>query len=133
MNSLFKRQHILGIVGAAATALLIGCSGGESGTGIQANNQTTVGEISGFGSIYVNGVRYNTDGATVYIDGNPSSEQSLAVGMVVTVEGSVNSDGLNGTAITVATRTEVEGLVLQNDVAGNGTINVMGQTVKISN
>lgn len=133
MNSLFKRQYILGIVGAAATALLIGCSGGESGTGIQANNQTSVGEITGFGSIYMNGVRYNTDGATIYIDGNQASEDSLAVGMVVTIEGSVNSDGLNGTAITVATRTEVEGLVLQNDVAGNGTINVMGQTVKISN
>ena len=133
MNSLFQRHQLLGIAGAALTALLIGCSGGESGTGMQANNQTTVGEISGFGSIYVNGVRYNTDGATVYIDGNPSSEQSLAVGMVVTVEGSVNSDGLNGTALTVATRTEVEGLVLQNDIAGNGTINVMGQTVKISN
>ena len=128
MKSLFKRQHILGIAGAAATALLIGCSGGESGTGIQANNQTSVGEITGFGSIYVNGVRYNTDGATIYIDGNQASEDSLAVGMVVTIEGSVNSDGLNGTALTVATRTEVEGLVLQNDIAVSGTLNVMGQT-----
>jgi len=133
MSSLFQRHHLLKIAGVAATALLIGCSGGESGTGMQANNQTSVGEITGFGSIYVNGVRYNTDGATIYIDDNPSSEQSLAVGMVVTVEGSVNSDGLNGTALTVATRTEVEGLVLQNDIAVSGTLNVMGQTVKISN
>jgi hypothetical protein len=133
MNSLFKRHYLFRIIVATATALLIGCSGGESGTGMQANNQTTVGEISGFGSIYVNGVKYKTDNATVYVDGNQSSEDSLAVGMVVTIEGSVNSDGLNGTAITVATRTEVEGLVLQNDISGSGTINVMGQTVKISN
>jgi hypothetical protein len=133
MNSLFERHYLFRIIVATATALLIGCSGGESGTGMQANNQTTVGEISGFGSIYVNGVKYKTDNATVYVDGNQSSEDSLAVGMVVTIEGSVNSDGLNGTAITVATRTEVEGLVLQNDISGSGTINVMGQTVKISN
>ena len=131
MNALFKRHHVLGI---AAAALLIGCSGGESGTGIQANNQTTVGQITGFGSVYVNGVKFNTDQATVSIDGVQSAESNLSVGMVVTVVGSVNDDGVNGTANTVSAKTEVEGLVFEKNIVGGiGTINVMEQVVNISN
>ena len=128
MNPLFKRHHVLGI---AAAALLIGCSGGESGTGMQAS--TTTGEITGFGSVYVNGVRYDTDNATIHIDGVSSPESNLAVGMVVTVTGSVNSDGLNGTANAITAKTEVEGLVFANDVATNNTLNVMGQVINVSN
>ena len=130
MNPLFKRQHVLGI---AAAALLIGCSGGESGTGMQAN-QTTTGEITGFGSVYVNGIKFETNQATVSIDGVPSSENALSVGMVVTVTGSVDSDGVSGTANEISAKTEVEGLVFENNIATGGTtINVMGQIVKITN
>ncbi|WP_455219740.1 DUF5666 domain-containing protein [Kaarinaea lacus] len=132
MNSLFKLKchHILGV---AAAALLIGCSGGESGTGMQASQTTTTGEITGFGSVYVGGVKFNTDNATIHIDGVSSAESSLSVGMVVTVTGSVNSDGLNGTANAITAKTEVEGLVFANDVATNNTLNVMGQIINISN
>ncbi|WP_455206557.1 DUF5666 domain-containing protein [Kaarinaea lacus] len=131
MNALFKRHHVLGI---AAATLLIGCSGGESGTGIQANNQTTVGQITGFGSVYVNGVKFNTNQATVFIDGVQAAESNLSVGMVVTVVGSVNDDGVYGTANTVSAKTEVEGLVFENNIVGGiGNINVMGQVVNISN
>jgi cytoskeletal protein CcmA (bactofilin family) len=130
MKSLYKRHQLLAGI---AAALLIGCSGGESGTGIQASNQTTVGEITGFGSVYVNGVKFNTDQASVSIDGISSSESNLSVGMVVTVVGSVNSDGINGSATAISSRSEVEGLVLQNNIAIDGTLNVMGQTVHISN
>ena len=130
MNPLFKRQHVLGI---AAAALLIGCSGGESGTGMQANQTTTTGEITGFGSVYVNGIKFDTNQASVDVDGTPSTESALAVGMVVTVTGSVNSDGLTGTANAITAKTEVEGLVFANDVTTNNTLNVMGQIINVSN
>lgn len=135
MISLLKRHKFSGILAATAAILLIGCSGGESGTGMQASSQqTTVGVITGFGSVFVNGVEFDTNQAAVSIDGVPSSESSLSVGMVVTVNGSVNSDGVTGTAISVATRTEVKGMVLATNITGGtGTISVMGQTVKISN
>jgi hypothetical protein len=118
----------------ATLVLLAACSsGGESGTGLQPS-QTTVGEISGFGSIFVNGVEFNTDNAAVTIDGLASGEANLAVGMVVTVNGTVNADGVTGTASTVTAKTEVEGLVFANNYTntGGGTINVMGQTIHIS-
>jgi hypothetical protein len=130
MNPLFKRQHVLGI---AAAALLIGCSGGESGTGMQANQTTTTGEITGFGSVYVNGIKFDTNQASVDVDGTPSTESALAVGMVVTVTGSVNSDGLTGTANAITAKTEVEGLVFANDVTTSNTLNVMGQIINVSN
>lgn len=123
------------MIGIAVLVLVTACSsGGESGTGLQPS-QTTVGEISGFGSIFVNGVEFNTDNATVTIDGQPGSETSLAVGMVVTVNGTVNTDGITGAASAVTAKTEVEGLVFANNYSNTsgGTINVMGQTIHISN
>ena len=130
MTPLFKRHHMIVIT---ALALLVACSsGGESGTGFQ-QDQTTVGQITGFGSIFVNGIEFNTDQAAVQINGIDDDELNLAVGMVVTVKGSVNADGISGIASNVITQTEVEGLVFQNNVATDGTINVMGQTVHISN
>jgi hypothetical protein len=134
MNPWFKRHYQrFYITGIAALVLLAACSsGGESGTGLQ-QGQTTVGEISGFGSIYVNGTKFNTDQATVKIDGINDDETNLAVGMVVTVKGSVSSDGTTGTAREVIAKSEVEGLVFENNYVSSGTINVMGQTVRISN
>jgi hypothetical protein len=134
MISLLKRHKFSGILAATAAILLIGCSGGESGTGMQASSQqTTVGVVTGFGSVYVNGIKFNTTQATVSIDGVASSESSLSVGMVVTVTGSVDNDGINGTAMDISSRTEVKGLVSQNNYLVDSTINVMGQMVKISN
>ncbi|MGD8560838.1 MAG: DUF5666 domain-containing protein, partial [Gammaproteobacteria bacterium] len=133
MNPWFKRHYQrFYITGIAALVLLAACSsGGESGTGLQ-QNQTTVGEINGFGSIYVNGTKFNTDQATVTIDGIDDDETNLAVGMVVTVKGSVNTNGTTGTANEVTTKTEVKGVVLGVDF-GAKTLNVMHQTVKYSN
>jgi hypothetical protein len=51
---------------------LAGCggSGGSDapGTGPTATNQTTVGQITGFGSIYVNGIEFDTAGASYEVD-----------------------------------------------------------------
>jgi hypothetical protein len=65
--------------------------------------KSAVGMITGFGSIYVNGVEYDTNGASYDVDDASASDDSaLAVGMVVKVQGSVNADGRTGSASSVS-------------------------------
>ena len=95
---------------ALLLAVLAGCGGSGSsdapGTAPNtpsATNQTTVGQITGFGSIYVNGIEFDTAGASYEVDDAVASDDdALAVGMVVKVEGSVNADGSTGTAFSVS-------------------------------
>lgn len=117
---------------AASIAMLSACGGGGSSS--TATPGTTVGVVTGFGSIYVNGVEYETDGASISIDGVSSLETSLGVGDVVVLRGSVNADGTTGTATSVVCSDELEGYVLDISglVNGIGTMNVMGQTVTVT-
>ncbi|HEY9050775.1 MAG TPA: DUF5666 domain-containing protein [Gammaproteobacteria bacterium] len=118
---------------AASIAMLSACGGGGSSS--TADTGTTVGVVTGFGSIYVNGVEYETDGASISIDGVSSLETSLGVGDVVVLRGSVNADGITGTATSVVCSDELEGYVLDVSglgIDGTGTMNVMGQTVTVT-
>jgi len=124
-------RHAFWMVLALTT--LFACSGGESGTGYQ-ENQTTVGEVTGFGSIYVSGIHFNTDQVSIEIDDDTTAvETDLRVGMVVKVVGTVNADHTQGVANQVIMSTGIEGLVFSNNYLVDGTLNVMGQTVKINN
>jgi hypothetical protein len=110
------------IVASSGIALLLtvvaGC-GGSGGSDApagpntpSATDQTTVGQITGFGSIYVNGIEFDTVGASYEVDDSMASDDdALAVGMVVKVEGSVNADGLTGTALKVEYDDDIEGVV----------------------
>ncbi|HEY5324044.1 MAG TPA: hypothetical protein VIK58_14550, partial [Caldimonas sp.] len=87
---------------AAAALLLAGCGGGGSagpssgGTGV-APTSFTAGHISGFGSIIVNGVRYDDSAALVTDDdGNRSSREALKLGMHVEIHGGGISDDGKG-------------------------------------
>lgn len=114
---------------AAMISAMIGVAGCSS-----SNNSTTApsnvtGRITGFGSVYVDGVEFETNGTDVTHDGVPSSEADLHVGMLVTLTGSDN--GTNGNALTIEYNDELEGVVTQT-VAGGGLI-VMGQTITVDN
>jgi len=122
---------------AASIALLTACggSGGGTGTGTTATDSTAEGVITGFGSIFINGVEYETDSASINIDGAALPESQLGVGDVCVIEGSVNADGTTGTAVSVVCADELEGYVLDiSNLAadGTGTLNVMGQTITVN-
>jgi hypothetical protein len=117
---------------AAAVLLLASCGGPTQLAGIQGSGSgVAYGPITGFGSIFVNGVEYATSNAQIRIDDQPGAESQLLVGEVVTVTGSVNADGKTGTATQVTFSGEVAGPITRIDTAG-GTFVVVGQTVRVS-
>ena len=133
-----KRKSLL--TGAIATIALAACGGGGTDTaGIQGSGVTsptatgtsTVGTITGFGSVFVNSVEYNTSGAQITIDGQPGTEAQLEPGQVVSITGTVNSDGTTGAATQLAFVGDVQGPISQMDVTHN-SFTVLGQTVVLT-
>jgi len=94
-------------------ALLLACGGGGgtsvAGGGIGGTGISS-GPITAIGSFFVTGTEWSVDPATgqVFLDGEPFSENDLALGMVVTVEGTRAADG-TGTATRVEFDDDVEG------------------------
>jgi hypothetical protein len=130
---------------ALSTAIalsLVACGAGIGGTGggiagIGGSGFISSGSVTGFGSVFVNGVEFETDSATFDIDDSGSGSQSdLAIGMVVTVNGTVNADGITGTATSISFDDQLQGPVSNlsaPDADGdNRTFTVFGKTVRIS-
>ena len=120
--------------GLAAGLLLAACGGGGGGGdtivggGTTTPSDTTVGAISGFGSIIVNGVRFEDNAARVNDDsGNSISSGDLRLGMTVEIHGSIGDDG-TGVANNISLFSELKGPVSNIDTAA-GTFSVLGFTV----
>jgi hypothetical protein len=104
MRSLFRHLGPLMFLGVLA-ALQASCSGGGgdtfAGGGIGGTGVTvaSVGTVTGFGSVIVNGVTYDTSAAEVFVEnsfrgsGDPAVIQNLSAGMVVRVEGTLADEG----------------------------------------
>lgn len=91
-------------------------SSAASGTPSQATaSESSQGVISGFGSIYINGKKYNTDNANIAINGQASSNISnLKVGMKISLTSSSNENGDN-IATSVNYDTEIKGYIQSID------------------
>lgn len=117
-------------------ALVAGCGGGGdvAGVGTGGTGSFSVGTVTGFGSVFVNGVRFEDNGARLLdddgtvkvlgVDDNP-----LRVGMVVEVAGSVDASGTVRTATQIAYGAEIKGPVTAVDVAA-GRFSVFGIAVR---
>ena len=88
------------------------------------------GPITGFGSVIVNGVRYDTSGASFTKDGVNTTQDDLSVGQLVVVKGTIDDDNLNAVATSVDFNDNVEGPVSSFNTLAN-TIVVLGQTVQL--
>jgi len=128
----FRRRDLL----LAALALLGGCGGGvdSGGTGTGASSTYANGPITGFGSIIVNGVRYDDSSANIEDDdGHMRSRDDLKLGMrtevlasPITVAGGVYS----ATASSIRVHSEIVGPLDSVDAA-NALLLVFGQRVAI--
>lgn len=128
---------------------LVSCGGGGgdtqangSGVGSGGTGSYTNGPVSGLGSIIVNNVRYDVNGAQVHRDDDADDSvvhdpAEVKVGMVVEVNGSGILPSSSGsgpavaTAYTVRYGSSLVGPVSAVDSSAS-TVTVLGQTVRIS-
>lgn len=89
-----------------------------------------VGPITNFGSVVVNGVRYETGNAVFTVNDSAGTQDDLRVGQVVTIKGTIDNNGTTGTANEVNFDDNVKGPIQSIDLAANQMI-VLGQTVLI--
>jgi len=133
MKRSLEVASMISVVGLAG--LLWGCGGGDgapAGTvsGTASGSAAASGTITGFGSVFVNGKKFETNGAIFTVDGQSGSQNDLKLGMTVAVTGFFT--GSQRSASSVRQEDAVEGLV--QSVAADGlSLVVLGQTVLVDN
>lgn len=110
--------------------LLTACGGGETGTGATAGRDVSVGAITAFGSVWVNGVRFDTSGTVIEREGMSVTQDALGLGMVVEVRGRINADGSSGVADSIIAEDVLRGPV--DMVQDQSSLMVLGQEVQVS-
>ena len=140
MSTIMKRGHAMNnrsrlilklTLATYLLSLITSCGGtgsdfqvanGVGGTGI------TMGKITGFGSIHVNGIKFNTDTATFTRDRVGSKAQSdFHTGEIVRVIGNIDKNTQTGIATEVIFSDILEGSV--TSVAVKNTIKILEQNI----
>jgi mono/diheme cytochrome c family protein len=127
---------------SALAMLVAGCGGGGGGssdgpavnpppTGGAGKTVFVTGAIAGFGSVIVNGVRYDTDSAQVSIEDRPATAQELKVGEVVHLKAEIDSGGV-ARARTIDQDDLMQGVVQAVDPVA-GTLTIAGQVIAVDN
>jgi hypothetical protein len=106
--SISRRHWVL-----LAASTLAGCGGadlaalpGTGGTGIFAQ-----GAITGFGSVIVNGIKFDDFAAVVQLNGVAATASDLRLGMVAEIRGQRGADAALGTASEIAAWSIAQGQV----------------------
>src|SRR5215469_8022376 len=121
------------IMAAAIAAVTMSCGGGGSSTNNPSGLSTVMatGVITGFGSIFVNGIHFQTSGATIRKNGQVVDQSQLAVGEVARIKGQASESDETGNADEVDVDESVVGPISGIDTT-NGLVTVLAQTVKIN-
>lgn len=133
-NSFYKSAMIASLM--ASSLLVAGC-GSSTSSDLASIGATTVskGVITGFGSIYVNGIKFETDDSDFDIDDNAETTQdNLRIGMVVTINGTLNADGVTGQATLIQYDNELKGpisSITEIDLFTKELI-VLGRTITVT-
>jgi hypothetical protein len=122
------------LAGVATAAVLTACGGGSGETGAlgvaaapsTALQTTTAGTVSGFGSVYVNGVHVEDANATVATENMDGTQTTTALRLGQSVRVALDA---KGEATRVAVDAAVVGQVTSVDAA-TGALKVAGQWVR---
>ncbi|MCW8955383.1 MAG: DUF5666 domain-containing protein [Gammaproteobacteria bacterium] len=105
------------------TSIMVACGGSGGLAGIGGSGYTSTGTVTGFGSVFVNGVEFETLSTSFDIEDNSGSQADLRIGMVVQVDGSINPDGITGTASRIRYGDQLEGPVAVMEGASGFVLN----------
>jgi len=111
------------IRGLSATALILSLAacggGGGGGGGSSTESVVSRGVITQLGSIWVNGVEWETpNGGSYSSDDSSSSVADYQVGQMVSIRGRRNDDGVSGVADEVEYEAEIEGAAQSGEING---------------
>tara|TARA_R110002012_G_scaffold77826_4_gene198134 strand:+ start:23661 stop:26408 length:2748 start_codon:yes stop_codon:yes gene_type:complete len=138
LSNLVTGEYTLSVNSVTAQGITYSFNNGQSQTVTVSEGQTlsvnidykapvtATGVITGFGSVYINGVKFETDQAGVTANGENDTEDALEVGMVVTVNGNVGADGEGAEASSIDYQASAEGPVTGISLADK-TITLLGQ------
>ncbi len=141
--SLRARKWLRGVGLGLLTALtgvalaVVACGGGgggggssTAGVGSGGTGAFSVGTVTGFGSVFVNGLRYDDASASVSDDDGARSRSDLKLGMVVKVQGSTSAAG-DSSANSISFDSALLGPVSATNSAGK-TLTIIGQKVVVA-
>jgi len=125
-------QHKLSaIAGVVSLSLFLSACGSSEDEDVPLlPNATSSGVVSGFGSVYVNGLRYTTNDSSFIGNGTESSEEALKVGMKVIIKANQSVDN-DPTALEVKYIADAIGEIKDIDLAAN-SLTILGQTYFIN-
>jgi hypothetical protein len=116
---------------ALAVSALAGCGGGGAGLALSPGTGGTgiyaQGAIAGFGSVIVNGIKFDDVAAVVHIDGVAAGSMDLRLGMVAGVQGQRGADTTLGIASQIEVWSIAQGQVTQVQA---GQFVVAGMTIQ---
>ena len=116
---------------ALVLALALGCGAGSLAGGGIGGSGLSSGAVSAFGSIFVTGTEWDTNGASVSLERVSSSAAAIKLGMVVVVEGA--RSGATGDAERVTYDDEIEGPISAITLVSpdEKQLSILGQIVTI--
>jgi len=123
-------QRTATLCATAALCALAACGIDQGGVRVEPATVTRTtlvqGPITGFGSVLVNGLRLETTGTTVRVDGAPGAVADLRVGQMIRAVAAPENGGLR--AIVIEQNANVVGPAADLDLVA-GTLSVLGQQV----
>jgi hypothetical protein len=131
--SLHARAWLGGLAASLlATVLVVACGGGTvASVGSGGTGSFSVGTVTGFGSVFVNGKRFDDTSASVSDEDGIDRRGKLKLGMVVKVQGSLDAAG-NTTASSITFDSELLGPVQPNVDRTSQTFTIIGQKVLVN-
>lgn len=117
---------------AACNSDSSGSSSADGNTPTTTSSGVSYGRVTGFGSVFVNGTKFETNNAKIIVNGQTASLDDLSEGMLVRVKGQWNAQG-GGSASHIEFDDNLRGPVTlvtgPDPVTGKGSLTVLGQTV----